>query len=289
MTILIHVIDHDTLGRPLANLVTRTFDEHGRNKSFATESQTFAILPELGRFKDGDRSIIKTPLLGDIHGNTRPLPALSTGDVVACADAVGWPGQDLGIDDVRLVGEPEILGNAATADDAVAVASSWIAERDAKHVWGAITLHDHETIAFEASAERANGQPDEALILAWGTADKITTHVIAHKGSFMFFAEGTCCEDIGLERPETPGLWMLTKAQVKIDIDWETQIADGWGLEGDLDQVSPEDAAVRFGFNNVEALRSEIRTVLDDYGDEAPEAEEVALSLECVPVHAPAS
>jgi hypothetical protein len=279
MPIALHIVGTDGLGRPLGRVLGDADSE---------DAAPVHVLPGKTRFKVGDRHVVKTPykvakgepprdplgLSDDLTHvgsavapeDAEPLPAMAAGDVVVADDSLGCPEGGDGVA-VHLVGKVAVLGRADGVEAAAALAGMGARRDDGGRPGGPrttpfVAFVSIGALEYEAAAQRAMAEKDTALIAAWlGDDGKIETKVLAHTGGYLFFEygqNGDSCEDTGLPVPDAPGLHALLDGKFWSSQDWESGVADAWGLEGDLKEVSPEEAAGLFGFADVAALRDAV-------------------------------
>lgn len=239
MSIALLITGKDDQGRHLARLV---YSDNARSLRVGTEE--LPIVPQIGRYLPEDRSMVKTPVVDD----GLAMPVFEPGDVVL-SDGRGWPdGEGVSI---YLIGQVTALGRAHTEDEAVALIQEQMAS-ESRRGYIRQALDDFLDLNYEADAERAAAQPNEALILAWLSEDgDIDTQILDGRGSFFFWnlENGRSCDDFGVMCPEGPGLWLLTKGEPWSSRDWESGMVDDYGLDGEIRAVEPVTAAEHFGLS----------------------------------------
>lgn len=195
------------------------------------------------------------------RGHAEPptmLPNLRIGDLVVAAKVRG-AADGTGIM-VRLC-EARVVGNATDEADIA---------KSLRDLLSSMTRGEGDSLLqpgdleHDAEEDRARAQPNGALVAAYLDGDKIHTQILAHTGPYMFYAvreAGLDCQDMGIELPEAPGLYVIKDPKPWVDHGgpWNEYEYDE-GLEGTLTPATPEQIA-SWGFDDarlVDHLRDEM-------------------------------
>jgi len=282
----------DDLGRPLVRLVEQDQDNYspGAKPSWRISDETFVIDPDPVYFDPEDRGTVRRPLssqeaerlfpvsasellkLETIPSSSglprrktispvQPLPHLHEGDLLLLKDSLGWPedGKILirfaaGVERIR-----SLRGNEQYLQQEI---NRWYTR--AKGEGGAGPFLSNEFVLhFEADAERARHEPDEALVLSWTPEDDRRnrawgrSEVICHRGPYVFHGrdDGMDPSDVGLGPVPKPGLWLTRKMKFWESRDHESGHVEDYGMNCTWEAVTPAQAAEHFGITEDELMQ----------------------------------
>jgi hypothetical protein len=257
----LHVVGHDQItGAPVVNIIefpdtsVRGFKAEDEGENHLPDTEQALILPQIVRIDPHDRRLVR---IGHVVPD-RTLPDLAIGDVVLVPDLIGWPVDDHEIhqNGLRLAEPIAVIGNTKDALTAIEIANE---KRKEVHDGSLFfSNYDASRMHYEVSAVLAQREPNEALVIAWySDRGEIEAHVLMKSGISFFYTDGDGCSDCGIEEPEEPGLWILKNGKSWVGRDWETGVVDEWGIDGDYERVTLEQAAAYAGMS-VEDLIGEL-------------------------------
>ena len=253
-----------TKGQP--SVGPKTGGPQVRQHRVASTPYRFRISPVLHAFNPLD---LHWPRRAVIVPNAGPVE-LAEGEIATWEDQIGWPiaftaGDDAGA--VLLAGTKTVIGTAPDRATAAAVATAWInANNQLPNQYSGMLQLRREELIDEANAESERQKPDQILILCWETTQgEVCTHILASHGPYMFLANASNCVDCSIQVPDSSGLWVLSETVINSgSSEWQAGIEDDQCLEGKMQRVSVESAAIGFQYTSVEYLVEEAMAYLEE-------------------------
>lgn len=245
-SIILWVRGKDNAGRALALIYEPGVYDIGSSGRSEFSQTHYPVDPKTIDIDPHNRRQPPVPLKTDSK-----VPALDVNQIVLATVSLGWPEGDAAI--LRVGGDIHILGTASKAEDALIICEEE-ERRDRRPYLISTTYVTSDQVEYEAEAERVRHQPNEALVVSWRgspTSQENESYVIAHKGAYLFHAmdQGSSVEDVGLERPPGPGLWIMTGGQYWSSTSYESFYPDDWGMSGDYAPATFAEAAAAFGMS----------------------------------------
>lgn len=208
-----YVQEVDPDGGFLVRLLHEDRDEQGCGNGLISSEAPVPLLPYCCRFD------MKNDSLGEPVGlRELGLAHLEAGSLVLARQARGWPLGDgspsllLG-EKIVVLGRIEDTVHEPMESAAYGLIAPYLAD-------GSHHLLAEDDLLFEAKAELAKKEPDEALLVACRDegGGKINVHAIDHRGSFLFW-EAVSGEVDGLfeNAIKTPRLWLMYNGSLPVD------------------------------------------------------------------------
>jgi hypothetical protein len=219
-------------------------------------------------YSENDRCDIKTPIknndiLSKSKSTPKVMPALSVGDIIAVHDFVAYPPEDgssHGLPNLQVLREAIVVGQAESRESAAVKifndCENFSRNKFSYNYTCAVSTVDYHVGYWQAKKER-----NQALIFSWIKENgKIEGLVLNHKGVFFYqqnYHIGGSLEDCGVQAPESGGLFVLNNGEPWTRTDWESGHVDDYGIDGDIEPISLDEAADNWGFT-VDNLLKEI-------------------------------
>lgn len=203
----------------------------------------------------------------------RAFTEFGPGDLIVADDAIGWPmrtegekGWELGL---KLANNVQVFEKGLTSTTEAISAYSLYLERKSdmeaanEQIGFPVFRERSKTlcdISIEADAVAARYEKDELLALSFIDEDgSLATETILHTGSMFFHmahSTSNAFSDLGIDEPDKPGLFILKDGGAYAHRG-ESGYCDDWGVDGELEEITVEEAAAHFG-ETIEQMKIEI-------------------------------
>jgi hypothetical protein len=247
--ILFWVTGKDDAGRHMVRIYEPYEADPGMLQRTTFSAQAYAVEPGLIRFSPGDRHHPRSP-----YPAGATIPALRIGQVVSVSVCRGWPDSEETA--LRIGGDIQIIGEGLDKEAALKPCDALLGR---SRSWSFPFTHS-EIIEWEAAAERVRSEPNQALIVTWRGSEGRDgeSHVIRHKGAYLFHASdnGSALEDLGLAETPGPGLWIMADGHYWSVTNPESDYPDDYGMHGDYAPATVAEAAAAFGLPEEEVLEA---------------------------------